>query len=300
MFRFILLCLWLGIFTMTFADLTGFSALLDGRFFYSGVTNISWTGLRNILFSIFRSLAVILFIVAVVVAFIAAIRLFLSDASEENFQKWIYTLVWSAAGLLLAAFAYGIIVAFERQTSVTWLTTLNGDTVFNFVTSIIYPLINFLRYIAATCFFLAALYAFYRMIVSVWNEEGFQSGKSIFFGAALGFVIMLLAEPIVKVIYWWGNCDGRQSLFGISTSCVNRVFDLEWWLAIIIKWIVFLNGFIALVTLLMIMYAGALILINRGDEEKIGQAKRIIMYAIIGVFIILFSYVLYRGFMLII
>jgi hypothetical protein len=48
-----------------------------------------------------------------------------------------------------------------------------------------------------------------------------------------------------------------------------------------VKIIVFLNGFIALVTMIMIMYAGFLILTGGGDEEKSEKAKKIITYAII-------------------
>lgn len=44
----------------------------------------------------------------------------------------------------------------------------------------------------------------------------------------------------------------------------------------------------------MIMYAGFLILTGGGDEEKSDRAKRTISYAIIGVIILIFSYVIYR------
>jgi hypothetical protein len=65
----------------------------------------------------------------------------------------------------------------------------------------------------------------------------------------------------------------------------------------VIKIIIFLNGFIALVTVIMIMYAGFLVLTGGGDEEKSEKAKKTILYAIIGVLIILFSYVIYRAFL---
>lgn len=44
----------------------------------------------------------------------------------------------------------------------------------------------------------------------------------------------------------------------------------------------------------MIMYAGFLILTGGGDEEKNDKAKKTIAYALIGVVILLFSYVIYR------
>ncbi len=44
----------------------------------------------------------------------------------------------------------------------------------------------------------------------------------------------------------------------------------------------------------MIMYAGFLILTGSGDEEKTDKAKTTISYAVIGVVILIFSYVIYR------
>jgi len=50
---------------------------------------------------------------------------------------------------------------------------------------------------------------------------------------------------------------------------------------VIAKIIVFLNGFLALVVLIMILYAGFLILTGAGDEEKNDKAKKTISYALI-------------------
>ena len=44
----------------------------------------------------------------------------------------------------------------------------------------------------------------------------------------------------------------------------------------------------------MIMYAGFLMLTGGGDEEKSDVAKKTITNAIIGMVILLFSYVIYR------
>jgi hypothetical protein len=45
------------------------------------------------------------------------------------------------------------------------------------------------------------------------------------------------------------------------------------------------------------MYAGFLVLTGGGDEEKSEKAKKTITYAIIGILIIVFSYVIYRAFL---
>ena len=81
-----------------------------------------------------------------------------------------------------------------------------------------------MRYMAAICFFLAAIYAFYRIVTSMGDEERATDGRKVFIGAVFGFIIMMVAEPIVRIVYGGGNCGGK-TIFGISTECSKRVFD---------------------------------------------------------------------------
>lgn len=258
--------------------------------------SLQWTSVQNLLFNIFFVLAGFLFVVALIVAFIAAIRLFVSDNSEEDFWKWQKTLIWSIWWLFLVTISYGFVRTLSNTVLWRWGTELDVDTIYRATINIIYPILNFLRYIAAICFFIVLVYAFYRIIFSWWDEEGFQSGKQTFIGATLGFIIMIIAEPIVRMAYGWSDCWWSK-LFGIPTECTKRVFDSSVFLDTAVKIIVFLNGFIALVTVIMIMYAWFLVLTGGWDEEKSEKAKKTITYAVIGVLIILFSYVIYRAFL---
>jgi hypothetical protein len=125
------------------------------------------------------------------------------------------------------------------------------------------------------------------------DEESVSDGRKVFFWAVIGFVIMMIAEPLVKMVYGSNTCWGK-TLFGVPIECTQRVLNASWSLGVIAKIIVILNGFIALTTVIMIMYAGFLILTGGGDEEKNDKAKKTIAYALIGVVILLFSYVIYR------
>lgn len=279
-------CLWAS------AALPGLQQLYDGTKYYSysgGLTN--GTGIRNVLIQVFKSLAIAVFIIAVIIAFISVIRLLTSANGEEDFSTWMQTLIWSVAWLFLISIAYTVIRQFETRVFST--QTINTETVYDVVINIIYPILNFLRYIAATCFFLAAIYAFYRIVTSGGNEEWFDDGKKIFIGSIIGFIIMMIAEPLVRIAYGWGNCWSNK-IFGVSTNCTNRVFDASGVLGLFAKIIVFLNGFLALVVLIMILYAGFLVLTGAGNEEKNDKAKKTISYALIGVIILIFSYTIYR------
>jgi len=58
--------------------------------------------------------------------------------------------------------------------------------------------------------------------------------------------------------------------------------------------IIFMNSFIALIVMIMIIYAGFLVLTGGGDEEKNDKAKKTITYAIIGILLLIFSFVIYK------
>lgn len=288
----VLILVW---FSLVMADTPGLNQLGNSGFYYwQWASSITGQWVQNILVNLFFVLAGILFIVAVIVAFIAAIRLLVSDNSGEDFSKWVKTLAWSVAGLFLVSIAYGVLYTFQRHILLQGTLGFNLETIYQTTVRIIYPLLSFLRYIAAIVFFIVLIIAFYKIIIARWDQEWFRNGTRTFIAAAIGFIIILLAEPIVRMVYGWYNCQGRP-IFGIPTECVNRQFSPDGFFNIIIKIIIFLNWFIALVTVIMIMYAGFLVLTGGGDEEKTDKAKKTIFYAIIGVLVILFSYVIYRA-----
>ena len=156
----------------------------DSRVFHQGNTGGDiGTSIRNVLIQIFKSLAIVVFIIATILIFVSVIRLLVSDNGEEDFAKWMNTLVWSIAGLFVISIAYTVIRQFE--TRVLSEEIFNGQTIYDMTINIVYPILNFLRFVAATCFFVVAIYAFYRIVTAGGNEEGFDEGKRIFIGAIL-------------------------------------------------------------------------------------------------------------------
>ena len=62
--------------------------------------------------------------------------------------------------------------------------------------------------------------------------------------------------------------------------------------AIILNIVNFFLGFLGLIAVIMIIYGGITYVTSAGNEEKAGEAKKIIMYAIIGIIIVLISFAL--------
>lgn len=54
-------------------------------------------------------------------------------------------------------------------------------------------------------------------------------------------------------------------------------------------------GFLGLLAVIMVVYGGVTYVSSAGNDEAVGKAKKIIMYALIGIIIILLSFVVVRA-----
>jgi hypothetical protein len=66
---------------------------------------------------------------------------------------------------------------------------------------------------------------------------------------------------------------------------------------IIISVINWLNGFVAIAVLIMIIYAGAQIMLSAGDEEKIKKGKQSIIYIAIGLTVLVMNFLILTFFL---
>ena len=127
----IALCLWaMG------ANLPWLNELNDpGKFHQWNTGGDIGTSIRNVLIQIFKSLAIVVFVIATILIFVSVIRLLVSDNGEEDFAKWMNTLVWSIAGLFVISIAYTVIRQFE--TRVLSEESFNGQTIYDMTINIV-------------------------------------------------------------------------------------------------------------------------------------------------------------------
>ena len=76
------------------------------------------------------------------------------------------------------------------------------------------------------------------------------------------------------------NPSPVASATGGETSARNLVLTI----------VNFFLGFLGLIAVLMIIYGGILVVTSAGDSEKAGKGKKILLYAAIGIVIILLSF----------
>jgi len=244
------------------------------------------------LIEIAHSLKNLMYIIATIFYIIIAIKLIVVENTEEQvwkFKKWI---IWITAWLVVMQMAYVYsITLFSQQ---IW-EALAVDLINN----IINPLIWLLEVLASIFFIAIAIFAYYRMVTAHWNEEEVKRAKMSIVYAIMWFILMKLAKVIVEWVYWKLECRS-ETVAGydiVTTNCIweTQTTQLTSTFMQIINW---MNWFIWIITIILIIYAGFMVLISWWDEEKLKKAKNILIYIIIGIFILSINYLILTFFIL--
>jgi hypothetical protein len=87
------------------------------------------------------------------------------------------------------------------------------------------------------------------------------------------------------------NCDESGKTDDCRKYCEGD-YGLNDFVQIIVNWYQRILGFIGSIALLMFVYGGVMFLISGGSSEKVGQAKQIMINAIIGLVIVFASFMI--------
>jgi len=258
----------------------------DGQFIGISTGGERW--LYNTLIRFARDLKNIFFVLATIYFLIICLKLIFAWNTEEEvwkFKKWI---IWITVGLIVMqiAFAFTQILFDQWVSAALWGTLLEN---------LVLPMIALIQTLASIFFIAVAIFAFYQLVTANGNEEAIKSWKMTIFYALIGFLIVKIAQTIVESFYGRVNCSAWWARVW-ETNCVN-VSQMSEWIQLIIKIINFLNSFIAIVVLIMIIYAGAQILLSAGDEEKIKKWKQSLIYIAIGLFILAVNFLIVTFFL---
>ncbi|MDP2103843.1 MAG: hypothetical protein Q8K26_02900 [Candidatus Gracilibacteria bacterium] len=269
---------------------TGYLEDLKGTFggYFFGGNVTGERGAQYLLITIARDAKNLAIFVAVIYLFILVLKLFFSEANEETIKKWRLGIVWTSIGIVIMQISYVFIsTLFDR--------TVDGYTASIFLENIIYPFVRMIEVLASFAFLAMAFFAFFQIITGGGDEEKAKKGKQTIIVALIGFILLKVPRVLVESIYGRAECTER--ILGICRMTITNP-NLSSTVKIMTTFINYINGFIGLVTVLLIIYAGFLVVTGAGDEEKVKKAKSIIVYAVIGIFLLVVSYILFNFFIL--
>lgn len=223
------------------------------------------------------------------VLLMAVVRLIYSDNSEEDAGKLKSTALWATLGIVVMVSSWAYVQNLYGK-------DIDAELARDISSNVFGPLTRMLEVLASFAFVVSGFYGFYKMITAHGEDEGAEKGKKTFINAVIGFLALKLVKPFVYSLYGQEQCKSG-GIFGIdifkNCELARNVGDTVGLAAKVIDWV---NGFVAVVTVLMIIYAGFLYVTSGGDDDKTKQAKTIMKYAAIGMLLLVSTYVLFRFF----
>lgn len=134
----------------------------------------------------------------------------------------------------------------------------------------------------------------YRILTAAGNSEHFARGKKMISYALLGLILTVGSYAILSTtinVLSGGATVSLTSQVGLVDPLnlytnPSPVFELYGG-----RLLKFLLGGLGGLTVLMFVYGGLLWLLAAGNEERISQSKRVLLYAVIGLVVVLSSYI---------
>ena len=239
----------------------------------------------NSIIRIARDLKNLFFMLSWLFLTILVLKLLFSSKTEEevsNFKKWV---IWISVWIIVTQIAYYFInVLFDKE--------INVRLAENFIDVIIKPLIYLLETWAAFFFLAIMIFAFYKMVTANWDEEKAKSWKMSIVYAIVWFIVIKVSKALVSTTYWKTNC---KSIYQVN--CVTDT-NVTWFAYIVVQIINWMNGFVWIIVILLIIYAWFLTLTSAWDEEKLNKSKNIILYIVIWLWILITNYLILTFFII--
>lgn len=258
-----------------------------------------WTNweksILELLHNIWKDLKTLIFLISWVYFFILVIKVLFASNTEEavtNFKKWI---LWMSIWIIVMQISFYIVdVLYDRE---IW-----GNLAIDFSSYIIDPLIKVLETVSAFFFMFMAIFSFYTLITANGNEEKITTGRKTILYSIIGFVAIKLSSTVVGAVYWKSKCKESENVLNeILTpdwsACVP-VNDISWIAKTVVDVINWMNGFVWIIIIILIIYSWVKIIFSNWDEEKISSAKKSIFYIFLWVLLLVMNYLILTFFII--
>jgi hypothetical protein len=254
------------------------------------------TGVASLIVGFVMNVRYILGAIAIVSIVYAGFRLVIGQGSEEEWTKQKKVLVWSIAGLgtvglageLVRVFAVGKCAELGMLPGNNNMGCVEGGflkdpntiiqrtTIFN---QTVQYMIMFVKYtiggVAVASLVISAL----KMVGNSAGDE-LEKAKKNLITVSLGLIILIVADPIINNVLF--SVDKTRYPTGGVQAGINVVQGVKE----IVGFTNYLVTILSPLAILLIIYGGFMYILSGGDAEKQGKAKKIIIFALIGLIIV--------------
>jgi hypothetical protein len=232
----------------------------------------SHSGAKNITSAIFFVIDFIKYIagtLAVLMLIINALHLLTAGKeSEEKTNKEKLFLKYALMGLVLIFIAEeGITLAFFGEEGEVLRDADQAAEFAQVGSELVRGIYTFVQVFLGSVAVLMMVYSGFQVLVAGGSDETVNAAKKRIVISSIGLIIVGLSETIIKDVVFKDQGDeidverGREIIVGLTN---------------------FLSSMMAVIAVLAFVYAGFLYILNFGNDEMTGKAKKVMFGAIIG------------------
>ena len=240
----------------------------------------------ELLFTIAKDVKTIFYILSGIYFLVLVVKILFSSNSEEEIWNFKKGILWITIWIILMQISYYFVNILYAQ-EIWW------DLAGSFTSGIINPLIKVLETAASFFFILIAIFAFYSMVTANWDEEKVKTWKMSIFYWLIWFIVIKISKEIIAATYWKIDCSYNTVLgiFQINGSECVADNKLSWVSETIVNIINWMNSFVGIIVIIIIIYVGfQLLLWSTWDEDRLSKVKKSITYIVIWIAILVLNY----------
>lgn len=229
--------------------------------------------------------------IAIVMIVVAGVKLVTAQGNEEVLTKQTNTLIYAVMGLFLVGLAGDLASildvdrgGFLKDPNVT----MQKSRLFSRTVEIV---ITFIKYIIGSVAVLFIVRNGLRLVMLGGNEEEVTKDKKNIFYGLLGLVIILMANPIINKVFFKIDTTKYPGV-----QPVRPGIDTQRLLQEIVGITNLVAAIAGPVAMLSLVAGGIMYMMAAGEEEKIGKAKKVIMWSVIGIVVIYGSFAIVSTF----
>ncbi len=225
--------------------------------------------------------------VAVIFLIVLVLRLLFSSWTEDDIKKWKAWIMWLSIWIMIMQISFTTVtILFDEN---IWATTAA-----KFTETIIQPIIRLLELLASFVFISIAIFSFYKIITSSWQEDSFKKWVQTIISSLIGFILIKISTVFVNSIYWKVKCE--ISIIGTTICEWDGLWNPNLSEVVVTIWkiIQFTTWFIWIITVILIIYSWIMLILSRWNEEYLKKFKSSLLYIFIWILIIVTSVILFR------
>ncbi|KKU80017.1 MAG: hypothetical protein UY05_C0016G0004 [Candidatus Peregrinibacteria bacterium GW2011_GWA2_47_7] len=219
--------------------------------------------------------------VATLMLVISAVKLVMAQGNEEVFTKQQTSIVMGVMGLFIVGLAGELsdILSVEGGGFLKdGNTAIKQSRIFN---RSVETILTFLKYIIGSIAVLFMIRSGLKLVIGGEDEEEITKAKKNVAWSLIGLFFILLATPLVNNVFFKIDTGSYPGIEGVRPQ-----LDPQAGLGEIIGVTNFIVSFIAPFAILSLVAGGIMYIVARGEEQQVERAKKIIVWALLGIIVI--------------